>query len=62
MNKKKTIVCTALFVIILLTIFIGSWFVVIADGGYRLSYALTGVVTLIGIYSCAERFYHWLMK
>ena len=62
MNKKKTIICTVLFAVILLAVFIGSWFIVIADGSYRLSYALTEAVTLAGIYGCAKRFYRWLMK
>ena len=62
MNKKKTIICTVLFAVILLAVFIGSWFIVIADESYRLSYALTEVVTLAGIYGCAKRFYRWLMK
>lgn len=62
MDKKKTIICTVLFTVILLGVFVGSWFVPIADGDYRLSYALTGLVTLVGIYGCAKRFYRWLMK
>lgn len=62
MNKKKTIICTVLFAVILLAVFIGSWFIVIADGSYRLSYVLTEAVTIVGIYGCVKSFYRWLMK
>lgn len=62
MDKKKMAVCTTLFVIILLAILIGSWFIKIADGNYRLSYALTEAIALVWVYDCGERFYKWLTK
>lgn len=62
MDKKKVAICTILLVTILCAILIGSWFIKIADGNYRLSYAITEAIALVWVYDCGERFYKWLMK
>lgn len=62
MSKKKAVICTILFTIILCGIIFGLSFIKTYDGIYSaltvFSYAITG----IWIADTIEKFYKWLTK
>ena len=62
MEKKKAIVCTILFAIVLIAIMICSFFIKTEDGMFRLCYAFGYTALGWCISDCIEKFYKWLTK
>jgi hypothetical protein len=62
MDKRKAIVCTSLFVVVLMSAFIGSFFVKNADGTLVLFDLFAWIITARWIADSIAKFYKWLMK
>ena len=61
MDKKKAIVCTILFAIVIITIVIGSYFIK-KDSGSCLGYHISACISGLWIADKIEKFYKWLIK
>lgn len=62
MEKKKAVICTILFTIVLVAIAVCSFFVQTEDGMFILSYVFGYMATGWYMADCIEKFYKWLMK
>ena len=62
MDKKKAVICTIFFAIVLSGVLVATYFIKTFDGYYRLFHIIAGAITMIWAYDCAEKFYRWLMK
>ena len=62
MEKKKAVVCTILFAIILIAIVFCSFFIETEDGMFKLCYAFGYATTGWCMGDCIEKFYKWLTK
>ena len=59
MNKKKVIVCTSMFVVIVVGAFIGSIFLKTVFG-FSLYDIIAPTICAFWISECAKKFYNWL--
>lgn len=62
MEKKKAIVCTSLFTVVPMSVFIGSFFVKNADETLVLFDLFAWIITGKWIADSIAKFYKWLMK
>ena len=62
MDKKKTIVCTVLFSIVLISAFACSFFIKNTDGTLVLFDLISWIITAKWISDSISKFYKWLMK
>ncbi len=60
MEKKKAVVCTILYTIILIAIAVASWFIKTEDGMFRLWYMFGSMSLGWFIGTRIEMFYKWL--
>ena len=61
MNKKKVIVCTSMFVVIVVGAFIGSVFLKTVFG-FSLYDIIAPTICALWISECAKKFYKWLQN
>lgn len=61
MNKKKSVICSIFFAIVLTGVFVATWFIETYDG-VKLLYILSMATAIMWISDCVIKFYHWLMK
>lgn len=60
MNKKKAIICTLLFAVVLIVAIIGAMFV---ESKYvNLYELLANFAVIVWAYNQIEKFYNWLVK
>ena len=62
MSKKKANICTLLLMIIVLFVWIGSYFLKTADGIFRLQYAINVWMAIFFMMDCFIKFRNWLME
>lgn len=62
MEKKKAIVCTILFAIVIVVIAICSLFIRSADRSVSLFTVLSYIITGGWLSNCVDKFYKWLMN
>lgn len=60
MSNKKAVVCTILFIIVLITVTICSALIKTEDGAFSLFTALTYIITGLWMSNCVEKFYKWV--
>lgn len=60
MNKKKAIICTLLFAVVLIVGILGSYFV--QKNGISLGRHLSSCITGIWMAECIGKFYNWVRK
>ena len=62
MNKRKAIICTVLYTIVLTAVLIASWFIKSHMNGISLYQMIVSAIGNMWIGSTVGKFYNWLRK
>lgn len=62
MSKKKANICTLLLMVVVLAVWIGSYFLKTADGIFRLQYVFNVWMAIWFMMDCFVKFRNWLME
>lgn len=62
MSKKKAILCTVLYIIVLVVSLTASFFIKNNEYGISLYQLITGVIANAWLGCSVEKFYKWLLK
>ena len=62
MDKKKAVICTILYVIVISVIMTVSWFVRNEELGISLYQLIVGVIANMCLGNSVAKFYEWLRK
>ena len=62
MSKKKAIICTILYTIVLVVLLTASFFIKNNEYGISLYQIITGVIANAWLGCSVEKFYKWLLK